>query len=40
MSLAKKLEKILRENPGVAIILAEILAPPPGLSTLPKPWET
>ncbi|MGB9757024.1 MAG: hypothetical protein ACPLRP_01255 [Candidatus Bipolaricaulaceae bacterium] len=40
MNLVEKLEKIIRENPEVAIILAEILAPPPSLSALPKPWET
>ena len=34
------IKEILREDPRAAIVLAEILGPPPGLSGGPaKPWE-
>jgi hypothetical protein len=39
MSLQKMLPRILKENPEVAIVLAEVLAPPPSLSQAPRPWE-
>lgn len=40
MTLTEKLEALLKEDPRLAILLAEILAPPPGLATAPRPWET
>lgn len=39
MSLGEKLQKILKEEPALAIVLAEILSPPPGISSAPRPWE-
>ena len=34
------IKKILREDPRVAIVLAEILGPPPGLqSAPPRRWD-
>lgn len=39
MTVPEKIQEILRETPELAIILAEILAPPPSISTLPRPWE-
>lgn len=40
MTLEKELREILKRTPGLAVILAEILSPPPSISTLPRPWET
>lgn len=40
MTMEKELREILKRNPGLAVILAEILSPPPSISTLPRPWET
>ncbi len=40
MSTREKIREILREDPQVAILLAEILSPPPSISTLPRPWES
>lgn len=39
MSTPEKIQKILREEPQLAIILMEILSPPPSISPLPRPWE-
>ena len=34
------IKKILREDPRAAIVLAEIIGPPPGLQSAPlKPWD-
>lgn len=40
MTLTEKLQAILKEDPRLAILLAEILAPPPSLASSPRPWET
>lgn len=40
MNTPEKLQKILAETPQLAILLGEILSPPPSISTLPRPWET
>lgn len=40
MNLVEKLQAILKEDPRLAILLAEILAPPPSLGACPRPWET
>jgi len=40
MSTREKIREILKKDPGVAIILAEILSPPPSISTLPRTWES
>ncbi len=40
MKLTEELLRLVRENPELAILLAEILTPPPSLSPSPKPWET
>ena len=38
--LAEMIRRILRRDPRVAIVLAEILGPPPALEERPHPWET
>jgi len=39
-SVLQLVQSILREDPRAAIVLAEILGPPPGLSGgPPRPWE-
>jgi len=40
MSTREKIREILKEDPRVAVVLAEILSPPPSISTLPRPWES
>ncbi|MFN3346830.1 MAG: hypothetical protein ACK42E_03345 [Candidatus Bipolaricaulaceae bacterium] len=40
MTLTEKLQAVLKEDPRLAILLAEILAPPPSLSPAPRLWET
>lgn len=40
MTLVEKVQKILREEPDVAIVLGEILSPPPSISTIPRSWES
>jgi hypothetical protein len=38
--VVRLIKEILREDPRAAIVLAEILGPPPGLAASPpKPWE-
>ena len=38
--LLELVQKILREDPRAAIVLAEIIGPPPGLqNAAPKPWD-
>ncbi len=39
MTVREKIQKMLKEEPEAAIILAEILSPPPSISSLPRPWE-
>lgn len=39
MTVREKIQKMLKEEPELAIILAEILSPPPSTSLLPRPWE-
>jgi len=38
--LAEMIRGILQRDPRVAIVLAEILRPPPALEERPRPWET
>ncbi len=39
-SVLQLVQKILREDPRAAIVLAEILGPPPGLESGPaKTWD-
>jgi len=38
-ALAEMIRRILRRDPQVAIVLAEILGPPPALEERPHPWE-
>jgi len=39
-SVLQLLQTILREDPRVGIVLAEILGPPPGLLSAPlRPWD-
>lgn len=40
MTVVEKVQKILREEADVAIVLGEILSPPPSISTIPRPWES
>jgi len=40
MSTLETIRKILKKDPRVAILLAEILSPPPSISTLPRTWES
>lgn len=40
MTLTERLQAILKEDPRLAILLAEILGPPPSLASAPRPWET
>lgn len=37
--MREKLQRILKEDPRLAIVLAEILNPPPSISTVPRHWE-
>ncbi len=40
LPVARLIVEILCEDPRAAIVLAEILGPPPGLAASPpKPWE-
>ena len=40
LPVLRLIKEILREDPRAAIVLAEILGPPPGLAgSPPKPWE-
>lgn len=40
LPVLRLIKGILREDPRAAIVLAEILGPPPGLAdSPPKPWE-
>jgi len=39
-ALAETIREILRDDLRVAIVLAEILRPPPALEERPRPWET
>jgi hypothetical protein len=40
LPVLRLIKEILREDPRAAIVLAEILGPPPGLSGAPaKPWD-
>jgi len=38
--LAEMIRGILKRDPRMAIVLAEILRPPPALEERPHPWET
>jgi hypothetical protein len=40
MSTLKTVQEILKKDPRAAILLAEILYPPPSISALPRPWES
>lgn len=40
MTTLEKIREVLKKDPRVAILLAEILSPPPSISTLPRPWES
>jgi len=40
LPVLRLIREILREDPRAAIVLAEIIGPPPGLqSAAPKPWD-
>lgn len=39
-ALAEAIRGVFRDDPRVAIVLAEILGPPPALEERPRPWET
>ncbi len=38
-SIVEAIRRILREDPRVGILLAEILGPPPALGESARPWE-
>ena len=38
-TLAETIRRILRDDPRVGILLAEILGLPPALEEAPRPWE-
>lgn len=38
-SVVEAIRRILRDDPRVGILLAEILGPPPALGEAPPPWE-
>ncbi len=40
MTFQTQIREILKKSPALAIVLAEILSPPPSISTLPRPWES
>ncbi len=40
LPVLRLIKEILREDPRAAIVIGEILGPPPGLAASPpKPWE-
>lgn len=38
-SVAEKIRATLKDDPRVALVLSEILGPPPALAPRPRPWE-
>lgn len=39
MTILERLKQVLKEEPELAILLAEIISAPPSISALPRPWE-